>query len=90
MLGFLEEVSDSGWDFSYLPDLGVSLALPLERLGPVEPEEGGERRWTDDGTLTVLTHRFDGDEAASWHARGPPGQRPARGAQDRCGGPTSW
>jgi serine protease Do len=76
VLGFLEEVSDSGWDFSYLPDLDVSLALPLELLGPVEAEAGGERRWTVDGTLTILTHRFGGDEAASWHAA-------ARRANDR-------
>ena len=58
VLDFLDEVGRDGWDFSYLPELGVSLALPLARLGPPEPEDGGERRWTDDGRLTVLTHRL--------------------------------
>jgi hypothetical protein len=68
VLGFLDEVGRDGWDFSYLPDLGVSLALPLARLGPPEPEDGGERRWTDDGRLTVLTHDYDTLEARRWHA----------------------
>ena len=67
VLGFIDEVSASGWDFRYLPELGVSLALPLARLGDPEPEEGGERRWSDDGRLTVLTHRFDAGEARRWH-----------------------
>ncbi len=68
VLGFLDEVGRDGWDFSYLPDLGVSLALPLARLGRPEPEEGGERRWTDDGRLTVLTHDYDAQETRAWHA----------------------
>ena len=33
VLGFVDEVEASGWDFRYLPALGVSLALPLGRLG---------------------------------------------------------
>ena len=71
VLGFLDEVSASGWDFRYLPELGVSLALPLARLGAPEPEEGGERRWSDDGRLTVLTHRFDARRGAplAWRRR---------------------
>jgi S1-C subfamily serine protease len=68
VLGFIDEVERTGWDFSYLPALGVSLALPLARLGRAEPEEGGERRWTDDGRLTVLTHVFDPEGARRWHA----------------------
>ena len=67
VLGFLDAVGRDGWDFSYLPDLGVSLALPLDALGAPEAEEGGERRWGRDGTLTLLTHRFDADDAARWH-----------------------
>ncbi len=67
VLAFIDEVSASGWDFSYLPDLDVSLALPLARLGRAESEEGGQRRWTDDGSLTVLTHRFDAEETQRWH-----------------------
>ena len=86
VLGFLEEVSDSGWDFSYLPDLGVSLALPLDLLGPAEAEEGGERRWTDDGTLTSSPIASSSDEAASWHAAARRGQRPAPRRSGRCGG----
>jgi hypothetical protein len=68
VLGFLDEVGESGWDFSYMPDLGISLALPLGRMGSPEPEEGGERRWTHDGSLTVLTHRFADGEVEAWHS----------------------
>jgi S1-C subfamily serine protease len=67
VLGFLDEVSASGWDFRYLPELGVSLALPFGLLGAPEPEEGGERRWSHDGSLTVLTQRFDHQGARLWH-----------------------
>ena len=67
VLAFVEEVGASGWDFRFLPDLGISLALPLDRLGPREAEEGGERRWTEDGRLTVLTHGFDAEAARLWH-----------------------
>ena len=49
------------------PELGVSLALPLAALGPPEPEEGGERRWSLAGSLTVLTHRFDAAAGRAWH-----------------------
>ena len=66
-LGFLDSVDQSGWDFSFLPELGVSLALPLSELRPAEAEEGGERRWSRDGALTVLTHRFTAAEARKWH-----------------------
>lgn len=66
-LGFLDSVAQSGWDFSFLPELGVSLALPLGELKPAEAEEGGERRWSRDGALTVLTHRFTAAEARRWH-----------------------
>jgi S1-C subfamily serine protease len=68
LFGFAEQVADGGWDMRYLPDLGISLALPLDRLGPAEPEDGGERRWSRDGALTVLTHRFDAAGARAWHA----------------------
>ncbi len=67
VMGFLDEVDEAGWDFSYLSDIGVSLVLPLDRIGPPEPEEGGERRWTLDGTLTVLSHRFAAGEVRTWH-----------------------
>jgi serine protease Do len=67
-MGFVQEVSAGGWDFRSLPGLGLSLALPFARLGAPEPEDGGERRWSDDGSLTVLTHSFDAGEARLWHA----------------------
>jgi S1-C subfamily serine protease len=65
--GLLEEVSRNGWDFRPLDGYGVSLALPLALLGQPEPEQGGERRWSRAGSLTVLTHRFDADEIRAWH-----------------------
>jgi S1-C subfamily serine protease len=68
VLVFLEEVASAGWDFRTLDGHGISLALPFRRLGPPEPEEGGERRWSLDGSLTVLTHRFDAEGAGAWHA----------------------
>ena len=69
VLNFLEEVGASGWEFSYLSELGVSLALPLGRMADPEPEEGGERRWTLDGSLTILTHDYPTSaEAVAWHA----------------------
>jgi serine protease Do len=68
VLDFAEAVVDDGWELRYLPALGVSLALPYGRLGPAEAEDGGERRWSRDGDLTVLTHRLDEAGAAAWHA----------------------
>ena len=68
MLDFLAEMGAAGWDFDYLPDLDVSLALPLGRLMAPETEAGGERRWSADGTLTVLTHGFaTAAQALDWH-----------------------
>ena len=67
VLGFVEEVGASGWDYRYLPDLGVSLALPLARLGPEEEEEGGRRWWIDDGRMTLLVHDFSEAGAQAWH-----------------------
>ena len=82
VLGFLDEVSLNGWDFRQLDGYGVSLALPFALLGPPEPEEGGERRWSNAGSLTVLTHRFDAAQTRAWHdaasradAGGSPGAR---------------
>jgi len=67
VLVFLDEVTRAGWDFQPLDGYGVSLALPFRLLGPPEAEEGGERRWSLDGSLTVLTHRFDAEGARAWH-----------------------
>ena len=67
-LDFLDQAMLEGWDLRPLDGYGISLALPLDRLGPPEPEEGGERRWSLDGTLTVLVHQFDAGQAAAWHA----------------------
>lgn len=67
VLGFVEEVEASGWDYRYLPDLGVSLALPLARLGAEESEEGGRRWWIDDGRMTLLVHSFDEAGTQAWH-----------------------
>ena len=80
VLVFLDEVTRAGWDFQPLDGYGVSLALPFRRLGPPEAEEGGERRWSRDGSLTVLTHRFDAAGARAWHdaaARADAGTGPA-------------
>ncbi len=67
VLGFLDEVSQRGWDFSYLPELGVSLALPLAQLTAPAPDDGGQRRWTSDGSLTILTQRLGRQQALTWH-----------------------
>jgi serine protease Do len=86
VLDFAETVADAGWELRYLPALGVSLALPFGRLGPAEPEDGGERRWSRDGDLTVLTRRLDAAAADAWHAaaRGAsPGGAATEHAPDR-------
>jgi S1-C subfamily serine protease len=68
VLDLLEEVDRSGWTFTLLPDLGISLALPADRLGPIESEFGGERRWTENGGLALLTQTLDDADAVAWHA----------------------
>jgi S1-C subfamily serine protease len=67
VLGFLAAVQRDGWELGYQPDLGISLALPLATLGPPEDEDGGVRRWSLTGSLTVLTQRLDRAEATAWH-----------------------
>jgi S1-C subfamily serine protease len=67
VLGFLDVVQRDGWKLGFRPELGVSLALPLATLGPPEDEDGGVRRWSLTGSLTVLTQRLDSAEAAAWH-----------------------
>lgn len=66
--GLVDAIGADGWRESALPGLGLALALPLDRLDAAEPEDGGERRWTTDGALTLLTHRFDDAEVDRWHA----------------------
>ena len=58
----------SGWDFSYLPDLGISLALPLRELGPPQPEEGGERRWSRDSGADRADPPLRRRRGGEWHA----------------------
>ena len=84
VLAFREEVEANGWHFRHDPDLGLSLALPLAALGPSRPRTGGRRWWSRQGTLTVLLHRFDADEARGLARRAARRQRPAGGAR-RCG-----
>jgi serine protease Do len=68
VLSFLDEVALDGWSFEALDGYGIALALPLGLLGPPEPEQGGLRRWSRHGSLTVLVNRFDADKARAWHA----------------------
>jgi S1-C subfamily serine protease len=67
VLDLLAEVERSGWSFTLLPDLGLSLALPEDRLGASQAESGGDRRWTEDGGLTLLTQTLDHAGALAWH-----------------------
>jgi S1-C subfamily serine protease len=67
VLDLLAEVERSGWSFALLPDLGLSLALPEDRLGAPQAEFGGHRRWTGNGGLTLMTQTFDAAEALAWH-----------------------
>ena len=64
---FLDEVAARGWEMRSLPELGLSLALPYAELGPVEEEEGDQRRWSSDGRFTLLTRRGDRYAAEAWH-----------------------
>jgi serine protease Do len=67
VMGFLDELERDAWDVSFQPELGLSMALPLGVLGPAESEDGGFRRWSRTGSLTVLSRRFDQADAATWH-----------------------
>lgn len=66
-LDFLDSATADGWDFREMPDLGLSLALPLARLGKPEDEEGATRWWSRDGGLTLLLQTQDAGTAAGWH-----------------------
>lgn len=65
--GFLDAVEADGWHEVVLDDLGLSAALPLTRLADPVSESSGQRRWTTDGTFTVLTQRFTRADAVAWH-----------------------
>lgn len=66
--GFLDAVRADGWREVSLDDLGLAIALPLDRLAEPVAEAGGTRRWTIDTSFSVLSHRFDQDDAMAWHA----------------------
>ncbi len=68
MLSFLAEVDTRGWQYTYLGDHDISLALPSRLFGEVESEDQGQRWWSHDGTLTLLVHSFTPDMAVAWHA----------------------
>jgi len=59
-----------GWDFEYLADLDMSLALPRADLDPPMAEEGGTRWWSREGGLTVLAMRQDTFDVEAWHTAG--------------------
>jgi serine protease Do len=67
VIGFLAEVETRGWRYRYLADLDLSLALPERILGAPETEDKGQRWWSNDGELTLLTQSFDPDLAQAWH-----------------------
>ena len=92
VLGFIDEVGASGWDFRYLPDLGVSLALPLDApRRPPRPRRAASGAGADDG-------RADRPHPPLRRERGAPlacgargqGQRRRRGARRPSGAPTCW
>lgn len=66
--GFEARLAAEGWRQVDLPGLGATLALPLPLFGNAQPEEGGLRRWSLDGTATVLVHRFAASGMRRWHA----------------------
>lgn len=65
--GLLEAVRADGWRELWLDELGLAIALPVDRLAAPSDEAGGVRRWTTDASFSVLTHRFDQAEALAWH-----------------------
>lgn len=67
-IALLARIDAEGWALRRDPGLGLAMALPEALMDPPEPEEGGTRRWSRDGALTVLTHRFPATGAAQWHA----------------------
>jgi S1-C subfamily serine protease len=67
-IALLARIEDQGWTVGFDADLGLSMALPESLLDVPEAEDGGTRRWSTRGSLTVLTHRFSDRGAADWHA----------------------
>lgn len=65
-IGLLARIDAEGWAVHREP--GLAIALPEALMDPPEPEEGGVRRWSHDGALTVLTHRYTAEVARQWHA----------------------
>ena len=67
VLGFLDEVALAAGTSGRSTATASRSRCRSQLLGPPEAEEGGERRWSRAGALTVLTHRFDADETRAWH-----------------------
>ena len=66
--GFEARLAAEGWRRVDLPGLAATLALPLPLFGDAQPEEDGLRRWSLDGTTTVLVHHFSESGMHHWHA----------------------
>ncbi|HMQ95017.1 MAG TPA: serine protease [Amaricoccus sp.] len=67
-IALLARIEDQDWRLGFDADLGLSMALPEALLDAPEAEDGGTRRWSTQGSLTVLTHRFSDEGALDWHA----------------------
>jgi S1-C subfamily serine protease len=67
VIELLAEIDAEGWTVRHFPELGVSMALPEAVLADPESEDAGHRWWSRTGSLTLLTHRFEGDFALAWH-----------------------
>jgi S1-C subfamily serine protease len=67
VIELLAEIDAEGWTVRHFPELGVSMALPEAVLADPESEDAGRRWWSRTGSLTLLTHRFEGDFAQAWH-----------------------
>lgn len=71
MIGFVDAIARRGWSLVYLPDLDLSLALPLalvERADGAGGAGGGDPVWRSrTGSLSVIAARQTEAEAADWH-----------------------
>jgi serine protease Do len=68
VLTLLAEIDTRGWQMRYLPEFDISLALPEKILHISEEEDGGQRWWSEDGSITLLVHDFEPDMAVAWHS----------------------
>ncbi len=66
VIGFTEEIAREGWELAYLPEAGLSFALPFALIEDAGGDEGPGWR-TRDGGVAIQTARQTDVAAVAWH-----------------------